>query len=761
MRKCKKHFFSAITAFAVTASAMAAFPVQYAGDNGLTAAAVSEQAEDEYTIRVSDSGRGENYEVWKPGEEGTIDFSMNKYDLSFNCTWKDTKRADFFAGSTSSFDLDEYKKYYLKYRAEVDCKDSYGFGASMICYEENDAFFQSDKKSVFTEVRIFESYSGISDISDDKKAGSVTVGGVDYDLYRSYEIINDIRAEVLIIARAQSLPAGAAVNGTLDIKAFAEELKKQGIILTKTDDFRAMVYSEEGSGSVSVYSNELVAIPYPEEMNVPNYDIDGKSVYRDGITYQFWHSNGGTENGEMKVKRNGNAFCTYNNSDRDADCLYRKGIIKENGIEYGNVTIDYNGGICPDSEKDVYAVGINYVLGDPAKNFFIAQFHRSDSFTDGAELLGTADIKGVEYRLYKKVFSKWIMQNGMPYTEYWCVNSFEFESDAYGFKGDADLADYIGAWKTAGIDAGNRLYEVSAFAETFGEGSGEINICDVNISIDKPEGEETVLNRDNPRLTEGVYRYYAAGDGTCTLESSGTVVGKSFQEHDGETFSFGKGVDFGEKEIDKRDVSGLDIAYKANVSSDGNYCIGVEGRMRGIDDELHVMYHIIDRANFDPVPQNAEYLGEKEIYGDVFELYVVHTRNTFKFGGRSVDEYYSVRKKLSGSHENFEGIIYVGEHVRAWRDAGLAAGNITSLYLNADMYGKGDGVIEFDRSNIRYYGNEPLMSAEYTTDDIALLSSFLLGQNPAVPGGKDYDLNGDGVWDSFDLCIMKGKVGSV
>ena len=49
----------------------------------------------------------------------------------------------------------------------------------------------------------------------------------------------------------------------------------------------------------------------------------------------------------------------------------------------------------------------------------------------------------------------------------------------------------------------------------------------------------------------------------------------------------------------------------------------------------------------------------------------------------------------------------------------------------------------------------------YTIDDITLLSDFLHGKTVDIPAGTDYDLNDDGIWNVYDLCIMRKEVGSV
>ena len=43
----------------------------------------------------------------------------------------------------------------------------------------------------------------------------------------------------------------------------------------------------------------------------------------------------------------------------------------------------------------------------------------------------------------------------------------------------------------------------------------------------------------------------------------------------------------------------------------------------------------------------------------------------------------------------------------------------------------------------------------YTTEDLHNLQNFLLAKETPDLNGKKYDLDGDGVWSVFDLCLMK------
>ena len=44
---------------------------------------------------------------------------------------------------------------------------------------------------------------------------------------------------------------------------------------------------------------------------------------------------------------------------------------------------------------------------------------------------------------------------------------------------------------------------------------------------------------------------------------------------------------------------------------------------------------------------------------------------------------------------------------------------------------------------------------DFTKNDMQNLQDFLLARETADLSGKDYDLNDDGRWDVFDLCLMK------
>lgn len=49
-------------------------------------------------------------------------------------------------------------------------------------------------------------------------------------------------------------------------------------------------------------------------------------------------------------------------------------------------------------------------------------------------------------------------------------------------------------------------------------------------------------------------------------------------------------------------------------------------------------------------------------------------------------------------------------------------------------------------------------NSRYTIEDIRNLQDFLLTKETPDLSGKDYDLNDDGIWDAFDLVLMRQQV---
>ncbi|WP_295069229.1 glycoside hydrolase family 11 protein [Ruminococcus sp.] len=46
----------------------------------------------------------------------------------------------------------------------------------------------------------------------------------------------------------------------------------------------------------------------------------------------------------------------------------------------------------------------------------------------------------------------------------------------------------------------------------------------------------------------------------------------------------------------------------------------------------------------------------------------------------------------------------------------------------------------------------------YTADDVQKLKDFILGKKVEIEKDTNYDLNGDGLWDTYDLCLMRSRI---
>ena len=739
-----RHFIAAITACTVTAAALAAFPVQAVGDENVPAAAVTTDDDDSFIEHLEGTGGGDEYAVFKPDDAGSISFDINKLNKNFSCSWSGIKLVDFCAGKTDHILMTDKKLYLMDYRAEIKCKDSFCFGATFNCYERG--------ANELTEIRVLEAYSDVNGISEDNKVFDINVNGAVYNVYRSREVYDEITVNVIIAARAENLRSDRPVSGRIDIRGVIDGLQKNGVDFSSLMSPRYLLRAEEGEGSAELFSNNIITVDYPKEMDVPNdYNstIIEKKVYRDGLTYAFWQDDS-CSNGSMKVERNGDAKCTVDNDKDDASCLFTKGFFGQAGIPLKDITklkADYHTVF---GSKSSYIGGIYGWMTDPYIEFYIIEVSNGkEDFLNNAELVDTAEIDNITFDIYKR---KLPVVGGL--TQYFSVSRVEFEHDyGYGVYSTVDLLKHIEAWEKAGLKPGKNVRDVSAFVETKGKGKGDFSITDVNISMDRSGDSCTVLGADTPSVTIDGYKYYRSGDdGVLTVEKDGIYHAKCFNDRSEDLFSFGKGREFDSDEVssDKNSIVVLD--YNADVSTDGTYRINAEGTLKGENDDPYIRYLICDASNAPFVPLAAEKLGIADIDGEDYDIYVRHTRFSYRYGGRCIDEYYSVKRGMKGNHINVSGSIDLAKHIKAWRAAGLVAGDAVDAYINTDICGAGDGNVYFNRAEVKVKADE---SAEgFDENDVELLKKFLLGEKCDVEG-KDFDINGDGVWDSFDLIALR------
>ena len=105
-------------------------------------------------------------------------------------------------------------------------------------------------------------------------------------------------------------------------------------------------------------------------------------------------------------------------------------------------------------------------------------------------------------------------------------------------------------------------------------------------------------------------------------------------------------------------------------------------------------------------------------------------------------------------HKRYAGSIDAEDIVSKLKKLDLDIDKIGSAYFMLDTFGNtGSAVINsVDVHNVK------AEKAEYTADDLTKLSDFLHGKKVDIAEGTDYDLNDDGVWDVYDLCIMRKKL---
>ncbi|WP_295080300.1 glycoside hydrolase family 11 protein [Ruminococcus sp.] len=99
----------------------------------------------------------------------------------------------------------------------------------------------------------------------------------------------------------------------------------------------------------------------------------------------------------------------------------------------------------------------------------------------------------------------------------------------------------------------------------------------------------------------------------------------------------------------------------------------------------------------------------------------------------------------------YEGSFDAADIVRKVSGLGIDTYCVRSAYFALNVL-RNTGSAAVNSVSVKREKNE---SAVYTADDIRKLTDFLLGKETDIPAGTDYDLNGDRVWDTFDLCSMR------
>ena len=108
----------------------------------------------------------------------------------------------------------------------------------------------------------------------------------------------------------------------------------------------------------------------------------------------------------------------------------------------------------------------------------------------------------------------------------------------------------------------------------------------------------------------------------------------------------------------------------------------------------------------------------------------------------------------AGSDNRYASTIDATDIVKQINDLGYRTFSINDVYFSL-VAQRNEGSAVVNSADVRRVASADRV---YTAEDVKNLSDFILGKNPNLPYLSNYDLNGDGVWDSFDLCSMRKRV---
>ncbi|MBR0511127.1 MAG: hypothetical protein IJJ81_00960 [Ruminococcus sp.] len=109
---------------------------------------------------------------------------------------------------------------------------------------------------------------------------------------------------------------------------------------------------------------------------------------------------------------------------------------------------------------------------------------------------------------------------------------------------------------------------------------------------------------------------------------------------------------------------------------------------------------------------------------------------------------------VPGTENRYAGTIDAADITRKLGGLGIETYDIWSAYFSLDVYGN-EGTAVINSADVRKVNKK---EAVYSDDDLNYLRDFVLGKKADIPEGKDYDLNGDGKWDIYDLSLMRKEL---
>ncbi len=108
----------------------------------------------------------------------------------------------------------------------------------------------------------------------------------------------------------------------------------------------------------------------------------------------------------------------------------------------------------------------------------------------------------------------------------------------------------------------------------------------------------------------------------------------------------------------------------------------------------------------------------------------------------------------AGDENRYVCNMDAGDIVRKLNGLGIDTYDIWYAYFTLQFFGN-EGSAVINKAEVRKIRREMDV---FTADDLKKLSDFVLGNKADIPSGTDYDINGDGVWDIYDLCLMRKEV---
>ena len=114
----------------------------------------------------------------------------------------------------------------------------------------------------------------------------------------------------------------------------------------------------------------------------------------------------------------------------------------------------------------------------------------------------------------------------------------------------------------------------------------------------------------------------------------------------------------------------------------------------------------------------------------------------------------SEAEDIPENHKRYESTICITDIVEKLKafDLKLHTTQLAGFQMHT-FHNAGSAVIK--TAEIRVIPDEEKL---YTADDVQKLKDFILGKKVDIEKDTNYDLNGDGVWDTYDLCLMRNRI---